>query len=138
MDKGLLVTFLLISLVHSFRDRSFILRAIEEIGLNLPDFPKGYTHPAKWVRNFFGIRLKYIPQYFYFELIFSMFCILLGPIYIFIYAISGFSANVATGLIALNIYLILLDTIILLCVYYRMKRKVKIQKKLFIKKKHKT
>lgn len=53
-------------------------REIEKNGISFRYYPKHYIAPKRWIRNLFHIKKHKIPRYLYYELLFSLFFLMLG------------------------------------------------------------
>ena len=84
---------------------------IEKLGTNSRRYPKGYIIPAKWVRTLFKLKQRVIPRYLYFELILSLFFVLLGPLNLIICAVVSCDPNIVGILIMFHICLVILDAV---------------------------
>lgn len=60
--------------------RNSTVGMIKEIGINPRSryYPKHYITPKRWMRNIFHIKQRVIPRYLYFELLVSLFFLILG------------------------------------------------------------
>ena len=120
---GVFIMFLAISFLSSIGCRNSVIKIIEEVGVFPLRHPKRYIVTPKWVRKVFKIKHRFIPRYFYFELILSLFYAALGPINIIIYTIfSGYSANIGGILVMFHACLIIVDTIFLAIISFIMKK----------------
>jgi len=83
------------SIIPAIAFKANAIRQIEELGENLPRYPKRYIAPARWMRKWFKItKWSLIPRFLYFELILSVVYAILGPIFILIYIISGLNLRI--------------------------------------------
>lgn len=105
--------FLGMSALSSINCRNSAIGMIEELGTNLPRYPKGYVNPAKWVRTLFKINQRLIPRFLYFELILSLFFALLGPISLIICVIVDCAPRIVGLLVMFHACLIISNTIFL-------------------------
>ena len=135
MDVGMIIVLISYPLLYSHRDKNLALEMLEEIGLNLPCYPKGYVKPIRYIRKRYNIRLKLIPKYWYFILLLSVFYIFLAPINVVIYALSASFTWLSNLLWALFFVFMPLETIISVSVAFYMKHKVKIKRKEFVRQK---
>ena len=60
--------------------RNSTVGMIKEIGITPRSryYPKHYITPKRWMRNIFHIKQRVIPRYLYFELLVSLFFLILG------------------------------------------------------------
>ena len=120
---GIFIMFLAISFLTNLQCRNETTGMIEEVGVFPMRHPKRYILTPKWVRKVFKIKHRFIPRYFYFRLILSLFYAALCPINTIIYTIfSGYSANIGGILVMFHICLVIVDRIFFLIISFIMKK----------------
>ena len=107
MDAGYILIFLGISALSSLSCRNSAIGMINRTREN----QKCSVTTPHWLKVLFGIRRRYIPRYLCFELLLSLVFAMLGPINLVIFAISGFSADIAGVLVMIHVSLIILNEI---------------------------
>ena len=79
MKDRFFVNYLIISFMMFYYSRRGAMMMINEIGTNSKRYPKGFKPPAKWMKKHYKIKDRMIPRYAYYELLFSIFFLFLGP-----------------------------------------------------------
>ena len=94
---------------------------MEEVGVFPLCHPKRYIVTPKWVRKVFKIKHRFIPRYFYFRLILSLFYAALGPVNLIVLMVAG--ADLGGILLMCNVCLYLIDVIVFIIISSIMKKK---------------
>lgn len=108
----ILIFFYLGATVLSYMDcRNSTVGMIKEIGINSRYYPKHYIIPKRWMKNLFHIKQRVIPRYLYFELLVSLFFIILGLHNIVIFIAVGCDKSITGILIMIHMCLIIINMI---------------------------
>ena len=82
---------------------------MKEIGTVSRYFPKHYMAPPKWMRRFFQIRQRVIPRFICFEMLVSLFFLILGLLKIVIFIAVGYDKSTAGILIMFHNCLVIIN-----------------------------
>lgn len=105
----------------SFRNTTVAL--IEEIGISSRYYPKHYITPKRWIRNIFHIKKHKIPRYLYYELLLSLFFLMLGLFNIVVCIVTDGEAFITGVLVMVHFCLAGVFIILFLIVGALYKRK---------------
>lgn len=123
MDFGYVFMFLGISILSSLNCKNSAMGMIERIGINSRYYPKHYIIPKRWIRNFFQIKPRVIPRYLYFELLVSIFFLILGLLNLVIFIAVGCDKSITGILIMFHICLIIINMIFFSIMSWLFKKK---------------
>ena len=93
--------------------RNSTVGMIKEIGINPRSryYPKHYITPKRWMRNIFHIKQRVIPRYLYFELLVSLFFLILGLLNTVLFIAVVCDKSITGILIISHICLIIINMI---------------------------
>lgn len=91
--------------------RNSTVGMIKEIGTSSRYYPKHYIIPKRWMKKLFQIKQHAIPRYLYFELLVSLFFIILGLTNIVIFIAVGCDKPITGILIMFHFCLIIINGI---------------------------
>ena len=105
--------YLGVTVLSFFNCRNSTVGMIKEIGINSQSryYPKHYIIPKRWMRKFFHINQRTIPRYLYFELLVSVFFLILGLFNTAIFIVVGCDKPIAGILFMFHICLIIINAI---------------------------
>ena len=99
--------FLGIAVLSCMNCRNSAVGMIKEIGTNSRYYPKHYIIPKRWMKTLFHIKQRAIPRYLYFELLLSLFFLILGLLNIVICIAVTCDKSITGILIMFHICLII-------------------------------
>lgn len=118
------IFFYLGATVLSYMDcRNSAVGMIKEIGINSRYYPKHYIIPKRWMKNLFHIKQRAIPRYLYFELLLSLFFLILGLLNIVIFIAVGCDKSINGILIMFHFCLIIINMIFFSIMSWLFKKK---------------
>ena len=120
--------FLLISIFTFTGSKRSALRMIKTIGIYPELYPKGYKKPVKWMKKLFKIQEWVIPWFAYYELMFSILFLILGPVNIFISRVFLDVPNIVGVLIMFNVGLFFIVGIMSTIGYLSYKKRIENRK----------
>ena len=121
MDIRHIFLFLGVSFLFGLHCKNSTIGMMEEVGVFPLCHPKRYIVTPNWVRKVFKIKHRFIPRYFYFRLILSLFYATLGPVNLIVLMVAG--ADLGGILLMCNVCLYLIDVIVFIIISSIMKKK---------------
>ena len=119
-----LIFFYLGATVLSCMDcRNSAVGMIKEIGINSRYYQTQYIIHKRWSQNLFHIKQRAIPRYLYFELLLSLFFLILGLLNIVICIAVTCDKSITGILIMFHICLIIVNTIFFSIMSWLFKKK---------------
>ena len=112
-DFELIFFYLGATVLSCMSCRNSTVGMIKEIGINPRSryYPKHYITPKRWMRNIFHIKQRVIPRYLYFELLVSLFFLILGLLNTVLFIAVGCDKSITGILIISHICLIIINMI---------------------------
>ena len=113
VESEFIFFYLGVTVLSFFSCRNSTVGMIKEIGINSQSryYPKHYIIPKRWMRKFFHINQRTIPRYLYFELLVSVFFLILGLFNTAIFIVVGCDKPIAGILFMFHICLIIINAI---------------------------
>lgn len=118
-----ILIFLGIAVLSCLNCRNSTVGMIKEIGINSRYYPKHYVIPKRWMKNLFQIKQRAIPRFFYFELLLSLFFLILGLLNIIICIAVDCDKSIAGILIMVHICLVIVNMIFFSIISWSLKKK---------------
>lgn len=78
LERFIILFFLILSSLFFFGNKKSATIMIQEIDLSPKYYPKRYHFVPRWMKKFFKIKQKMIPQFIYLELLSTIFFVILG------------------------------------------------------------
>ena len=111
MDFGCIFMFLGIAILSFWNCKKSAVGMIHEVGINPRYYPKHYTALNGRMKKIFNIKQSHVPRYLYFELVLSLFFLILGPVNIVIWLAADCNKNIIGVLVMFHICLIITNMI---------------------------
>ena len=103
--------------------RNSAVAMIKEIGINSRYYPKHYITPKRWMRNFYHVTQRMIPRYLYFELMVSIFFLILGLLNIVMFIAVGYDKPITAVLFISHPCLVIINAIFFAIMSWIFKKK---------------